>query len=225
MTISPQSLHAIADSWSLTAAWPALVEAAGRAHGACGGDRGTVQAWRPRTGPRHAGRSDRILDAVVDGQGATDNLYAARLRQSGQTVAWVAAAVVPSSPVGALEALCALRSALVIARPAIALNVALWVGAEDRAVRQVLGEPNDLVPLPGFPCPACELRGCLAIRGSNPELTARPVVCTARCTCRGDGCPCGMGVTADGLPHIWTPEQLTVALDVAEARTSTTGAR
>lgn len=216
MTTYPQRLHALANLWSLRAIWPHLAQAAHNAQNAQGVDRGTVQAWRPGSGV-HSGRTgDQILDAILRNDDANTNPYADRLQRATQTVLWLAAKLLPPDVPNVAEALRELTAAVDDLRPAQAIDLALWTGAEDRAIRQLLRERPDHEPLSGLRCPYCDTAGALAIRSSPPPLE-RPTICTAGCTCDGEGCPCGMDNPTEGVPHIWTHDQLAAALDTKDA--------
>lgn len=216
MTTSPHHLHAHANLWSLRAIWPALAQAAQNAQNAQGVDRGTVQAWRPGSGV-HSGRtSDQILDAILRTDDTSDNPYADRLHRSLDTLRWATQRLGLPLPHGQHAIIEGLLEALPGLRPPTALDLALWVGAEDRQIRQLLRERPDHQPISGLRCPYCDTAGALAIRSSAPPLQ-RPTICTAGCTCDGRGCPCGMGAPVEGLPHIWTHDQLAAALDKRDA--------
>lgn len=214
--IGPQHLHAYANLWSLHAIWPQLAQAARNATEAADPDRGTVQAWRPGSGV-HSGRtSDQILDAIVRNDDIPANPYADRLDRGLATLFWVTKRLGLPLPHHQDAIVETLLEALPDLRPAAALDLALWVGAEDRAIRNLLREPTDHQPLSGLRCPYCDKAGTLALRSSPPPLQ-RPTICTAGCTCDGTGCTCGMAATVEGLPHIWTHDQLAAALDQRDA--------
>lgn len=222
---SPQHLHAAANLWSLEAVWPELIRAVHNAQNADGVDLGTVQAWRPGSGRLRGAHGDAVLEAVIRNGGSEGEPYWERAERTAQTVGWVAATVlaqvlpervvntVHPNPAGVLRMLDDLLAATPTLRPTSALNLALWIGAEDRAVRKLLREPADHAPLSGLRCPYCDTAGSLAMRSSARWLSDRPVICTAGCTCDGPGCPCGMSAGVEGLPHIWTQEQLASTLD------------
>lgn len=212
----PQHLHAHANLWSLSAIWPPLAQAAQNAQNAQGVDRGTVQAWRPGSGV-HSGRtSDQILDAIVRCETTGSNPYASRLAHAAETIDWVARNTTGYPAPGPVDTIHGLIDALPQLQPSTALNIALWIGAEDRAIRKLLRERPDHQEIDGLLCPYCGTAGFLAIRASAPPAL-RPVICTAGCTCDGPRCHCGMGELVEGLPHIWTYDQLDEAINTRRA--------
>lgn len=203
--MTPQHLHATANLWSLTAIWPSLLSASTRSSGATGEDRGTLQAWRPSSGVQGGRTGDQILEAILRSSGSDANPYLERAERTAATVTWLAAQVVPPAAASTGEALREMLAGLTDLRPSTALNLAMHIGAEDRAVRKLLGEPDDLAPIPGVACPRCDSR-TLAIRTSNPDRRQRPIVC-AQPACQ----------MADAIPSIWTSTQLESALATKDA--------
>jgi hypothetical protein len=194
--MTPQHLHAIANLWSLAKIWPSLASASQRADRASGDDRGTVQAWRPGSGV-HSGRTgDQILDAILRGTGTGANPYLERLERSAATIAWLAAKVVPPTAASTPDAIREMLAGVTDLRPNAALQLAMHIGAEDRAIRRLLSEPDDQAPLPRVVCPACRTPGSLALRGSNPVAADRPIVCGA------------FSCTRDTVPSIWSQAEL-----------------
>lgn len=201
--MTPQHLHAIANLWSLSAVWPKILKAAQRAAGASGADRGTLQAWRPGSGV-HTGRTgDQILDAILRNTESDADPYAERRDRTAATIAWLADQVVPPAAASTLEALSELRAGVTDLRPNTALQIAMHIGAEDRAIRRLLAEPDDQAPLAGVFCPACRTPGSLAIRGSNPNPAGRAIVCNAFACTRG------------GIPSIWDQAELAATMAAA----------
>jgi hypothetical protein len=96
-----------------------------------------------------------------------------------------------------------LRLALPHCPPAGARDALEVLDSADAAVRSAtrLDRPRRLVP-GNPPCPRCHQR-MLRIETSAPRRSDRVVVCTARCSCRGEDCTCGMEVRAAGVRHIW----------------------
>ncbi|GAA2566195.1 hypothetical protein GCM10010435_44210 [Winogradskya consettensis] len=204
--IGPQHLHSMANLRSLAAVWPLLAQAAQAATGALGDDRGTVQAWRPGSGV-HSGRTGHdLIDAIIRNGASGANPYAERLDRSAETIVWLASHVAPPAAATARDALRQMLGAVPGLRASTALNLAMHIGVEDRAVRRLLAEPTDHVLIPAFTCPRCGDVGVLALRASAPDLADRPVVCTAP-ACRDQ----------DGVPSIWTQGQLAAALEVGRA--------
>jgi hypothetical protein len=209
--MTPQHLHATAALWSLRAVWPLLAQAAQRASGALGDDLGTVQAWRPGSGVHSGPAGDQILDAILRSGGSGANPYAERLARSGETIEWLSRHLVPPSPATLGEALRELTAAVPTLRPGTAMNLALHIGIEDRAVRRLLGERDDRREVPELRCPHCRTAGSLALRVSAPR-EHRTVVCTAGCACDGPGCGCGMATEVRDVAHIWTTLEIEEAL-------------
>lgn len=214
MTQHPAHLHAQAAIWSLLAAWPLLIQAVYNESKSDRADLGTIQAWRPGSGRLSGQRGDPVLDAIMRHAGPGHDLYGERVVRSAQTIVWIAAKVMPAAlparavhavhgnPASVLQLLHDLADALPRLRPAAAIELAMWVGQEDRAVRGRLGEAEDHLPMPTLRCPRCDRR-TLAIRGSAPRLLDRLVVCTPSCM-------------DQDVPSIWTQEQLAAALDSKE---------
>jgi hypothetical protein len=215
--VTPQQLHALASLWSLQAVWPHLVQAAQRATEAADPDRGTVQAWRPGSGTHSGQVPNVVLAAILRSERSSPNPYAERLHRTLATLSWLADSLkLRLLPADALPG-------LVEAAPGwpadTALHVARHVADEDRAVRKLLREGSGWERIAGWCCPYCDTAGSLAIRAAGPPLQ-RLVICTAGCTCNGPAtgpgmrdCPCRMGVLVEGLPHIWTYDQLDEAIN------------
>ncbi len=200
--MTPQHLHAIANLWSLTRIWPSLRRAAQIAAAGSGEDRGTVQAWRPGSGV-HGGRTgDQILDAILRETTPDANPYQERADRTLATMIWVTESLRLPVPLYD-DVIPALIEATPTLRPASALNVALWAGQEDRAIRKLLREHDDQAPLPGVVCPACRTPGTLALRGSNPVAADRPIVCAA------------IACTRDQIPSIWSQAELAATMVAA----------
>ncbi len=203
--MTPHQLHAQANLIALKAVWGPLLRAARRAAGASGDDRGTVQAWRPGSGV-HSGRTgDQILDAILRETEISENPYQARADRTHETMLWLAKKLeVPVMPYD--DAIGALVEVVHLLRPATALELAMWAGAEDRAIRQLLREPADRARLAGINCPRCDTAGTLVIRTANPSVLDRPVICEAP------------GCSLDGVvPSIWTRDQIAAELDPPQA--------
>lgn len=197
--MTPHHLHAVANLWSLNRVWPSLLSASRRAAQASGDDRGTVQAWRPGSGVHSSRTGDQILDAILRGTGFDANPYLERRERTHATLLWLAELIrVPVLPYD--DAIAALLEVAPRLRPGPALSVAMWIGQEDRAIRRLLGEPDDLAPLAGVFCPACRTPGSLALRGSNRVAGDRPVVCSA------------ISCTRDQVPSIWSQAELAAAM-------------
>ena len=213
--MTPQHLHAVANLWSLSGVWPNLLRASEETQESPGGDLGTVQAWRPGSGVHGGGTNDQILEAVLRNGVGRDNPYAPRVEKTRSTITWLAEhldlPVVATAPVD--EYLAQFRTAVPQLRPATALELAMWIGEQDRAVRKLLerGDDHDLIP--ATRCPRCDTAGSLAIRTSNPDPHLRPIICTQR-ACHMPG----------GIPSIWTRHQLMEALACSSTTTAPDGA-
>lgn len=205
MTLHPHVLHARAALWSLSAALTRLHAAAHAAARAAAeqGDAGTLQAWRPGAGIHAVGRGDQLLDAVIRHVGGTTNPYADRAHRTADTIRWIGQAALGQAYRPDLDMLGQLLEHLPAMRPATAAHLARWLDEEDRAVRRLLGDPDDRQLLPVIACPSCHSVGVLALRTSAPAA-AQVIVCTAGCWCAGQGCGCRMGVEAEGAEHVWT---------------------
>ncbi len=203
--MTPHQLHAQANLIALKAVWGPLLRAARRAAGAAGDDRGTVQAWRPGSGV-HGGRTgDQILEAILRNSASAANPYQERAERTRGTLDWLAEKLeVPVLPFD--DVIAALIEIVHLLRPGTALELAMWAGAEDRAIRQLLREPEDRARLAGINCPRCDTGGSLTIRTANPSVLDRPIICEAR------------GCTIDGVvPSIWTRDQIAAELDAPQA--------
>ncbi|MET0492902.1 MAG: hypothetical protein ABW000_07190 [Actinoplanes sp.] len=202
----PHHLHAKANLWALDSALGALrIAQRAAAQAANAADYGTLQAWRPGAGiSRSGGHGDILLDAVVRNISGVVDPYTLRARRTADTVAWVAKTALGAQHRDDVGPLTQLRDGLHTLSTATASNLARWIGEQDHAVRQLLGEPDDHHLIPTAECPACSRAGILALRMSGPAED-RVVVCTATsCTCAGDGCPCRMGLAVAGVRHVWT---------------------
>ncbi len=98
-----------------------------------------------------------------------------------------------------------LTMVLPLTPPTAAGDVARILTTADRSVRAACRTEPDEAPVPGVACPACGIRR-LRIATSAPSSAAWTITCRPQCRCAGDGCPCGMAVTASGVRHIWAAE-------------------
>lgn len=207
----PQHLHALAALHSLAAAWPHLQRAvrAARAAGADDADRGTLQAWRPNTGGSGGSGPARsaVAEAAVLEPSDRPHPVLRGAANAEQGVHWVAAKV-RANRTDLRQTLTALRERVPQLPPTTARDVGLHIAAADRLARRWANLPaDDHARLTGVACPACGTRD-IRVRTSSPDPGARPYVCGAGCTCKGDACGCGMGTLAEDVAHIWTQSEL-----------------
>jgi hypothetical protein len=168
------------------------------------GDRGTVKAWAPATGPASVGgHGDPVGDAILNMATVTDHPFADRYRNSVATICWIAAKVLTPDQSPGQPPMRRLRDHLHELAPTTAAELAKWVEEENQTIRVALDMGPDLQHLPAVTCPACD-QVSLAVR-PNPGV----VLCTnPTCICAGGNCWCGMYVLAVGRQHIWTTAQL-----------------
>jgi hypothetical protein len=208
--LHPHQLHALAAAWSLHDARGRLGAAMARERAAIAeataesvtiAAASVLQAWRPMVGRGGSGgHGDPVGRSAVDvlepfvRTGPLARLAA----RTGDTMRWLADKLRAGGR--ELDALDRIRFAVPAMVPWSAEQVTLWLAEADRRIRgAVHAEPAEHV-VAGLACPSCGTRRLVA-------LTAGPVVsvvCRAGCTCAGDGCPCGMPVTAVGVGHIWS---------------------
>ncbi len=196
--MTPHHLHAIANLWSLIAAWPNLLSGSHTLREADDADRGTLQAWRPGSGVQGGGQGDQILDAILRTGGRGFDAYEQRMQHTRGTLMWLAERLDLPIPfrLPTDEVLRAFLTAVPTLRPAVALDLAMHIGDEDRRTRTLLGLGHDGVLLEKIRCPHCDTSGSLAIRTSNPTHAQRIVVCSLRTCTRG------------AIPSIWSRDQI-----------------
>jgi hypothetical protein len=168
------------------------------------GDRGTIKAWAPATGPAPVGgHGDPVGDAILHATTVTDHPLAERYRNSVATVCWIAAKVLTPEQSNGQPPMRRLRDHLAGLTPATATELTKWVTEEDRKIRFDLNMWHGGVHLPGVRCPACN-HVALTARGDSGFVTCQ----NETCLCAGDTCPCAMPIRATGYPHIWAADKL-----------------
>jgi hypothetical protein len=196
----PHVLHATAALWSLRRSW-ALLRTAAQDHADADGY-SLPSAWHP--GSRSSGAGDGFATAVLTAT-STSSHYTRLTEQVTEQAAqarWlVVSALRDRAHTG--PSLAVVAAGLPHVDPATAGDISRHLGQADTAIRRTLRIQPDHWPLPGNPpCPLCGVR-LLRVQVSPSDSADWTVVCTAGCRCRGDRCPCGMAITAQGVRHIW----------------------
>lgn len=200
----PWHLHATAALLSLHAALTHLAAAQERVARVRWRLTDGVQAWRPNSvlvagGGGIANDGGLLAAASRDNPAAPEAAYLASLAERAlegvDGARWLIFAAIRQMP----HDWDSTRQAISLVDPGTARAMLAWLRPPDDAVRKALHLDRDEAPiLPANPeCPNCTVR-LLRLRPASGM-----VVCTAGCRCRGDGCPCGMLVREQGVPHIW----------------------